>query len=106
MRKYIRNCIIRFFNDGNIIYTDDIINQIEAEVYKGVYAFQVIYEEADMNIYEFKLLKPLYYKNVLYNDKYEIYSYDGGKTYKYSKYETLLIDLKVIRNIKLNDLLK
>ena len=34
-----------------------------------------------------------------------LFSYDGGKTYKYSPYETLLFDLRIIRELKLNNLL-
>jgi hypothetical protein len=35
-----------------------------------------------------------------------IYSYDGGKRYQWFESETLLIDLKLLREYKLNEILR
>ena len=85
---------------------------------KGVYAFQIIYvdnpdifeqETGTINLnlptYKFKLLKLLNRSNIEYNKEYDIWSYDGGKTFKYSDSETLIFDLRVIRELKLNQIL-
>lgn len=105
LKSYIRDTIINFFTKGSIVYTDDILNDIEVRVNDGVYAFQVIYIPTDGSVYKLDLLKPLDYTFVKYDEKYDIYSYDGGKTYKYTPYETLLFDLRIIRELKLNNLL-
>ncbi len=103
MSEYIRNTIIDFFNNSNILLTDDIIGQIEKQVQSGAYAFQIIYTPNEHStLMNFELAKPLDYK--LVNKVYDIYSYDGGKNYKYDEYETLIFNPSVIRNIKLDDL--
>jgi hypothetical protein len=105
LKSYIRDTITNFFIKGSIVYSDEILDDIEGRVNNGVYAFQVIYIPGDGSFYKLKLLKPLDYTLVKYNKEYDTYSYDGGKTYKYSTYETLIFDLRIIRELKLNNLL-
>ena len=94
----------------------DILSIID-QTKRGVYAFQIIYvdnpdtfdEKTGVNLniptYKFKLLKLLNRSNVLYNKEYNVWSYDGGKTFKYGDSETLIFDLRVIRELKLNQIL-
>ena len=95
----------------------DILSIID-QTKKGVYAFQIIYVDnpdimyqetgvINLNLptYKFKLLKLLNRSNIEYNKEYDIWSYDGGKTFKYSDSETLIFDLRVIRELKLNQIL-
>ena len=110
MSKYIRNTIINFFNYSVISLNDDIIQHIEKQVEKGIYAFQIIYTaDASLGndlIMKFELAKPLDYKlvEIEYVGKSKYFSYDGGKTYKYNEYETLLFDPSIIREEKLKKL--
>ena len=111
LQSYIRDTITNFFIKGSIVYTDEIVDDIEGRVNNGVYAFQVIYVPADGSVYKLKLLKPLDISKVkMWEHAYgnignTLFSYDGGKTYKYSPNETLLFDLRIIRELKLNNLL-
>ena len=118
MENYIRNQIVSHFEKYMIEIGDKDILSIIDQTKKGVYAFQIIYvdnpdtfdEETgtiNLNIptYKFKLLKLLNRSNVLYNEEYDIWSYDGGKTFKYGNSETLIFDLRVIRELKLNQIL-
>jgi len=117
MENYIRNQIVSHFEKHQIEIDDKDILSIIDQTKKGVYAFQIIYvdnpdtfdEETgkiNLNIpYKFKLLKLLNRSNVLYNKEYNVWSYDGGKTFKYGDSETLIFDLRVIRELKLNQIL-
>ena len=116
MENYIRNQIVSHFEKYMIEIGDKDILSIIDQTKKGVYAFQIIYvdnpdtfdEETgtiNPNIpsYKFKLLKPLNRSNV--KQVYDILSYDGGKNFKYSNSETLIFDLRIIRELKLNQIL-
>ena len=116
MENYIRNQIVSHFEKYMIEIGDKDILSIIDQTKKGVYAFQIIYvdnpdtfdEETgtiNPNIpsYKFKLLKPLNRSNV--KQVYDIWSYDGGKNFKYSNSETLIFDLRIIRELKLNQIL-
>lgn len=118
MENYIRNQIVSHFEKHQIEINDEDILSIIDQTKKGVYAFQIIYVDNDKIIdqetgiinlnlptYKFKLLKLLNRSNVLYNEEYDIWSYDGGKTFKYGNSETLIFDLRVIRELKLNQIL-
>lgn len=117
MENYIRNQIVSHFEKHQIEIDDKEILSIIDQTKKGVYAFQIIYvdnlytfdEETRVNLnihpYKFKLLKLLNRSNVLYNKEYDVWSYDGGKTFKYRNSETLIFDLRVIRELKLNQIL-
>jgi hypothetical protein len=123
MENYIRNQIVSHFEKHSIEIDDKDILSIIDQTKKGVYAFQIIYvdnpdfmnQETEIRLdwvinsnlptYKFKLLKLLNRSNVLYNKEYDVWSYDGGKTFKYSNSETLIFDLRVIRELKLNQIL-
>jgi hypothetical protein len=65
MENYIRNKILKHSEKFNIEFTEDNINSILEETKKGIYAFQIIYNETDPEEhptkfkYTFKLYKPL-----------------------------------------------
>ena len=115
MENYIRNQIVSHFEKHQIEINDEDILSIIDQTKKGVYAFQIIYVDNPLpgqkyiNLnsptYKFKLLKLLNRSNVEYNKEYDIWSYDGGKTFKYGNSETLIFDLRVIRELKLNQIL-
>jgi hypothetical protein len=115
MENYIRNQIVSHFEKHQIEINDEDILSIIDQTKSGVYAFQIIYVDNPLPgqkyininspIWKFKLLKPLNRSNVEYNEEYDIWSYDGGKTFKYGNSETLIFDLRVIRELKLNQIL-
>jgi hypothetical protein len=118
MENYIRNQIVSHFEKHQIEISDEDILSIIDHTKKGVYAFQIIYVDnpdllnpetgiINLNLptYKFKLLKLLNRSNVEYNKEYDVWSYDGGKTFKYSDSETLIFDLRIIRELKLNQIL-
>jgi hypothetical protein len=112
MENYIRNKIKKHSEKFNIEFTEDNIKSILEEAKKGIYAFQIIYNENDKFGYTFKLYKPLdvnklkVWEHAYGNIGNTLWSYDGGKTWKYGSSETLKFDLRVIREIKLNQILK
>ena len=117
MENYVRSQIISHFKKHSIEIDDKDLLDIIDNTKKGIYAFQIIYVDnpgimcetgiINLNLptYKFKLLKPLNRSNIEYNKEYDIFSYDGGKTFKYSDSETLVFDLRVIRELKLNQIL-
>lgn len=118
MENYVRNQIVSHFKKHSIEIDDKNILDIIDNTKKGIYAFQIIYVDnpdimdqetgiinLNLSTYKFKLLKPLNRSNVEYNDEYDIWSYDGGRTFKYVDSETLIFDLRVIRELKLNQIL-
>jgi hypothetical protein len=117
MENYIRNKIKKHSEKFNIEFTEDNIKSILEETKKGIYAFQIIYNESDPEEhptkfkYNFKLYKPLdvnklkVWENAYGNIGNTIWSYDGGKTWKYGSSETLKFDLRIIRELKLNQIL-
>ena len=127
MENYIRNKIKKHSEKFNIEFTEDNIKSILEETKKGIYAFQIIYNELSDKQLLFRLSKPEHptkfrYTFILYkpldvnklkvwehaygNIGNTLWSYDGGKTWKYGSSETLKFDLRVIREIKLNQILK
>jgi hypothetical protein len=112
MENYIKNQILSHFKNHEIEISSEDVNTIIAETMKGTYAFQIIYVDQDQEykldtyvdpMYKFKLYKKLQRSNVCYDGN--LWSYDGGKQYKYFDAETLVFDLRVIRELKLNQIL-
>ena len=111
MENYIKNQIESHFKKHHIHINPNDLNSIIDETLKGTYAFQIIYEDIEFSsidfdtipLYTFKLYKKLQRTNVC-NDG-NLWSYDGGKQYKYNDIETLVFDLRVIRELKLNQIL-
>jgi len=114
MENYIRNKIKKHSEKFNIEFTEENIKHILEETKKGIYAFQIIYTENHVSNkkYIFKLAKPIdvnklkIWEHAYGNIGNTLWSYDGGKTWKYSDFETLKFDLRVIRELKLNEILK
>jgi hypothetical protein len=88
----------------NLDFTPTISNEIISYVERGVYAFQLIYDGNQ----EVILVKPLQYNQVIQNLDYSqsLWSYDGGKQFKYTSMETLKFDIQKIRDLQLDIILK
>jgi hypothetical protein len=91
----------------DIITRNEIINHVKS----GVYAFQIIYNDYSVSCKEVILVKPLDWNKVIKNSRSDVHygqslwSYDGGVQFKYSQRETLKLDVKLIRELKLNEIL-
>jgi len=83
----------------NLQFSDEKTSEILNYIKKGVYAFQLIYNENQQVIF----IKPLDWTKVL--STLDCWSYDGGKNFKYSSIETLKIDVVKIRELKLEEIL-
>lgn len=99
----INKHIVRY----NLLFGFVISSEIRKYVKEGVYAFQLIYNENQQVI----LVKPLDWTKVIQNQSSDIHwgqnlwSYDGGKNFKYSLIETLKLDIQKIRELKLDNIL-
>ena len=97
MSKYIRNTIINFFNYSVISLNDDIIQHIEKQVEKGIYAFQIIYTaDASLGndlIMKFELAKPLDYKLVEIEYEAEAFETDFDTLRKDPNFQLAMQDL-------------
>jgi hypothetical protein len=84
-------------------FSDKITDEIISYVKRGVYAFQLIYDEKN----EVTLVKPLDWTKVVQNLDYSVtlWSYGGGR-FQYASSETLKIDIQKIRDLKLEDLFR
>jgi len=87
-----------------IIFSEDDINNIIKYVSEGVYAFNLIYDDYNHCVKIKKLNWNLVKSKDVLKTTLKIWSYDGGLTYKYNEIETFLIDLRLIRELKLNSL--
>jgi len=83
----------------NLQFSDEKTSEILNYIKKGVYAFQLIYNE-NQQVF---LVKPLDWTKVV--STLDCWSYDGGKHFKYSSIETLKLDTQKIRELKLSQLL-
>ena len=77
----------------NLRFSDEKTSEILNYIKKGVYAFQLIYNENQQVI----LVKPLDWTKVLSFTK--LWAYDGGKHFKYSSIETLKLGRQKIREL-------
>lgn len=108
IRTEIKNQIINHLNKfdltSNINFStivDDIINFVT----EGNTAFQLIYDET-FALIDCKVLDRYQIKSLPGVNGELIFSYDGGKRYQWSKEETFLIDMRLIREYKLNEILR
>lgn len=94
-----------------LIHKKDIDEMVE-EALKGTYAFQLIYNdmkdtEFDCSFYSFI---PIDHRKIVFREETDqtsaAYSYDGGKRFQWFETETLLLDASIIREIKLNQIIK
>lgn len=93
-----------------ILSTDDQIIEIVESVISGNSAFQLIYTTHEINpgvysLIEFKTLKREDVKLEIGKYGNNLFSYDGGKRFQWKEDETLLIDIDIIRELKLNQIL-
>jgi hypothetical protein len=103
VRSEIRTQIVNHLNRYDIVSNhvgDDIIDSVLA----GNSAFQIIHD--DFSITSWTILDRSLIKSMPGIDGGTIYSYDGGKRYQWFESETLLIDLKLLREYKLNEILR
>ncbi len=86
--------------------TKELPKQIANSVLSGNYAFQLIYDDT-YQVIEWKALDRNLVCSIMDITLTEnIFSYDGGKRFQWSERETLLIDMRVIREYKLNNILQ
>jgi len=89
-------------------FSDKVTDEIISYVKRGVYAFQLIYDEKN----EVTLVKPLDWTKVAsalpqnLDFSSNLWSYDGGIKFQYSSRETLKLDIQKIRDLKLKDLFR
>jgi hypothetical protein len=118
--EYIRSEITRHLDIHKISYREAQITEMAQLVLVGTSAFQIIFnqvfdpfcEDGD-EIYLLEKWKSLdrslikemfttFGKGTVYHQL--MYSYDGGKRYQWTERETILIDLRILRDIKINEL--
>ena len=82
----------------DLSFSDKVTDEIISYVKRGVYAFQLIYDEKN----EVTLVKKLDWTKVVQNLDFSLtlWSYGGGR-FQYSSRETLKIDIQKIRELKL-----
>ena len=89
-------------------FSDKVTDEIISYVKRGIYAFQLIYENNEV----VSLVKPLDWTKVVQNLDFSstssagraaLWSY-GGRKFQYSSRETLKIDIQKIRDLKLEEI--
>lgn len=82
-------------------FSDKVTDEIISYVKRGIYAFQLIYENNKVIL----LVKPLDWTKVVQNLDFSstLWSY-GGEKFQYSSRETLKIDIQKIRDLKLEEI--
>jgi hypothetical protein len=108
IKEYIVESIDNHEKEFGCYFSATYREVIYESIIKGIYAFNIIYD-IQLRVYEikyldYKLCKHEDYLNPWCKDK--IWSYDGGQRYQWSEMETLVFDSSVIRNIKLEEVLK
>jgi hypothetical protein len=110
--KYIRKEITKHMDKHRMLIHKKDIDEMVDEALKGTYAFQLIYNdmkdtEFDCSFYSFI---PIDYRKIVFREETDqtsaAYSYDGGKRFQWFETETLLLDASIIREIKLNQIIK
>jgi hypothetical protein len=103
-KEYINNIIDKHQKDFGVDFDIYVRGGIEKSITNGVYAFQVIYNSYNQ-VHSIKNLNHSLLKKSLIDGNL-LWSYDGGVRYQWSEVETLLFDLSIIRNIKLEKVIK
>ena len=110
--KYIRKEITKHMDKHRMLIHKKDIDEMVEEALKGTYAFQLIYNdmkdtEFDCSFYSFI---PIDHRKIVFREETDqtsaVYSYDGGKRFQWFETETLLLDASIIREIKLNQIIK
>jgi hypothetical protein len=103
-KEYINNIIDKHQRDFGVDFDIYVRDEIEKGISNGVYAFQVIYNSYN-KVHSIKNLNYSLLRSNLIGGNL-LWSYDGGVRYQWSEVETLLFDLSIIRNIKLEKIIK
>jgi hypothetical protein len=105
LENYISDIIKNHQNKFCIYFSLYARDTIKREINKGVYAFQLIYDDE----YQVRKIINLDHNLCIHENNLGVYgvmwSYDGGQRYQWTEWETLVFDPSVIRNIKLEELL-
>ena len=110
--EYIRNEIVKHMNKHRMLVRVEDIDEMVGEALGGTYAFQLIYN--DMKDAEFDCLFysfiPIDHRKIVFREETEnasaIYSYDSGKRFQWFETETLILDSSIIREMKINQIIK
>lgn len=106
IKSYIKKVIDNHEKEFGIDFDISIRDTIEGEVNNGVYAFQVIYN----GHYKVHEIKNLDYNICIHEINLshlgKMWSYDGGQRYQWTEMETLIFDPAIIRNYKIEEIIK
>ena len=110
--EYIRNEIIVHMDKYRMLIIEKDIVELVDEVLKGTYAFQIIYSDMEDTEFDYSFYSfiPRDHRKIAFRAETEqtsaAYSYDGGKRFQWFETETLLLDSSIIREMKLNQIIK
>ena len=117
--QYIRNEITNHMQKHRVMVLKSDIEEMVEEALKGTYAFQIIYNNIDsedgMFNYSLYSFIPIDYRKIVFREETDqtsaayssaAYSYDGGKRFQWFEKETLLLDSSIIREMKINQIIK
>ena len=112
--EYIRNEITNHMQKHRVMVLKSDIEEMVEEALKGTYAFQIIYNNIDsedgMFNYSLYSFIPIDYRKIVFREETDqtsaAYSYDGVKRFQWFDTETLLLDSSIIREIKINQIIK
>ena len=112
--EYIRNEITNHMQKHRVMVLKSDIEEMVEEALKGTYAFQIIYNNIDsedgMFNYSLYSFIPIDYRKIVFREETDLtsaaYSYDGGKRFQWFDTETLLLDSSIIREMKINQIIK
>jgi hypothetical protein len=105
--KYIVTKINTHFLIHRIKFSTQDTIDIIGYINKGIYAFQLIYDEnndvSEIKPLDYRKISSKPYRSIKYTPNNLLYSYVND--YKYSQCETLIFDIDTIRDIKLEEIL-
>jgi len=113
VKNYIKEVIDSHEKEFGLYFSRTTRIEIESYVNKATYAFQLIYTSGGGAGNLVNQIKFLDYNLCIHEDILgspgrvgNMWSYDGGQRYQWSEMETLVFDPSVIRNIKLEEIIK
>jgi len=104
LKSEIKSQVINHLNRFDI-FSSRVVDDIVNSVIDGNFAFQLIYDDTSTLI-EWRVLDWNLVKQRPDTNGGLIFSHDGGKRYQWFESETLLIDMRIIRELKLNNILQ
>ncbi len=123
INNYIESIIDNHQKEFGLYFSVTSREVIHESINKGIYAFQLIYNnysqvppfhKMNRRVEEIKYLdhKLCIHEDIFVHedilgctDKNKMWSYDGGQRFQWSEMETLIFDPSVIRNIKIESIL-